>query len=155
MRRFYATGFNPEGEQVDAPERPFRRRAWRATLVPSREVLVRSLFLILALAVFSPGCTSTTKQHVEHHPDRPACMDAALELEDEAHKEVRLGVNRLHKEETAMHYDKALGLLRDARQLYEDELIAATGTPEAQRNAQGEIDRLDASIRRLSDEKPQ
>ncbi|MBL4846109.1 MAG: hypothetical protein JKY65_11325 [Planctomycetes bacterium] len=116
---------------------------------------MRSLFLIAILALVSVGCTSTGGADVEHHPDRPACMDDAIRLEDAAHKEVRLGVNRLTKEKKAMHYDKAMAFLREARQLYEDELLAATGTPEAQRNASSEIDRLDASIRRLSDEQPQ
>ena len=115
---------------------------------------MRSLLLIASLSLFSVACTSSGGSAVEHHADRPACMDAATELEDQAHKEVRLGVNRLKKEKRAMHYDLAMGYPRDARQLYEDELLAGKGTPESQRAAKIQIERLSDEIQRLHDEKP-
>lgn len=115
---------------------------------------MRSLFLIACLSLFSVACTSNGGAQVEHHPDRPACMDAATELEDKAHKEVRLGVNRLKKEKRAMHYDLAMGYLRDARQLYEDELLSGKGTPESRRSAEIQIERINEDIQRLHDEKP-
>lgn len=115
---------------------------------------MRSLLLIASLSLFSVACTSGNKNPVAHHPDRPDCMDSAIELEDMAHKEVRLGVNRLKKEKRAMHYDLAMGYLRDARQLYEDEVLAGKGTPESQRSANMQIERLSNEIQRLHDEKP-
>lgn len=117
---------------------------------------MRSLLLIALLSFGGVACTSRGEtSSVDHHEDRPLCMDEAIRIEDQAQKEVRNGHRRVKVEKKGEHYDRAIELLREARNLYEAELLTNKGTPERHRNIEAEIDRLEDEIYRLQVDRPQ
>lgn len=116
---------------------------------------MRSLLLIALLSLGGVACTSPQGSSVAHHEDRPLCMDEAVRIEDQAQKEVRNGHRRVKVEKKAEHYDRAIELLRAARNLYEAELLSGKGTPERDRNIKAELERLEDEIFRLQVDRPQ
>ena len=116
---------------------------------------MRSLLLIALLCFGGVACTTPQGSNVAHHEDRPRCMDEAVRIEDQAHMEVRNGHRRVKVETQAEHYDRAIALLREARNLYEAELLSGKGTPERDRNIHAELERLEDEIVRLQVDRPQ
>lgn len=116
---------------------------------------MRRMLLIAALCWGGVACTTPAASNVEHHEDRPRCMDEAIRLEDQAHEEIRAGHRRVKKEKKAEHYDRGKDLLRQARDLYAQELLTKGIAPERERNCQLELDRLEDELYRLQLDRPQ
>jgi hypothetical protein len=115
---------------------------------------VRTYLLTLALFVgAATGCASEAPAR-EHHEDQPKAFLQARQVEDQATTEIRHGNNTRDVGKRKEFYDRAIALMRRARRLYEDELINDPGTPEKRDNLDREINRLDAEIKRIHEERP-
>lgn len=117
-----------------------------------RSLLCSFLFLAPLGAL---GCaTSEPPPARPANEDQPRAFSEARRLEDQAIKSVKSAHQTRDVVKRQEFYDLALAQLRDARKLYEDELIRDPGTPERRRAIEAEMDRLSERIRRLHEERP-
>lgn len=111
------------------------------------------LSLCAGVALLVLGCQAPPPTRAPNE-DRPRCFVEARRLEDDATKEVALGNTTRDQKKRIELYDHAIELMRQARRLYEDELLKDPGTPERERSLRGEIERLDDEIERIHQERP-
>ena len=113
-----------------------------------------ALTLSLSLAPCLAGCATNTAPTEEFHEDTPSSYAKAQYLEEQAIKNERAANDTADTGKRREKLGLAMDQLRDARLLYENELIAGEGTPELQRNLEREISRLDARIDQLRLDRP-
>ena len=117
-----------------------------------RSLLCSLLFLAPLGAL---GCaTSEPPPARPANEDQPRALEQARQLEDQAINSVKSAHQTRDVTKRQEFYDIALGQLRSARKLYEDELISDPGTPERKRAIEAEMDRLSERIRRIHEERP-
>ncbi len=116
------------------------------------------LVLAGALAAGITGCVAEDDRQIGRemeNEDVPRCYQQARFLEERGLEALDEGSAVDKKSRRRELYDDAIRYFRDARQLYEDELIAAPeAPPERRRNAEREIERLDGMIMRTHKAKP-
>jgi hypothetical protein len=120
----------------------------------------RTFGLLLAAALSTlvgGGCVSsgTQSDHVSND-DVPRSYHRARFLEDRGLEAVDEGGDATKKPSRRRErYDDAIQFFKEARQLYEDELLSDPGAPpERRRNVELEIERLDGMILRTHKAKP-
>ena len=102
------------------------------------------------------GCASNTPSHPGRmdHEDIPDAYVRAQRLEEDATD----ALSKAHEKTTIPRkqefYDRALDRLREARLLYEAELIRDPGPPEKRKILEGEINRLSDRIAELHSQRP-
>lgn len=128
-------------------------------LRPVTEVLVRLAPLALTLALaLAPGCVAED-DHTIGRPmegeDTPRSYQRARFLEERGIEAFDKGSETQNMERRKVKYDEALHYFREARSLYEQELLDDAGAPpDRQANCQREIDRLDTLIQRTHRARP-
>jgi hypothetical protein len=124
-------------------------------------VNVSRLFGLLVAAAVSTvvvgGCVSsgTQSDHVQND-DVPRAYHRARFLEDRGLEAVDEASDATRKpSQRRERYDDAIQFFKEARQLYEDELLSdQAAPPERRRNVEREIERLDGMIMRTHKAKP-
>lgn len=118
-----------------------------------RSVLLAAL--LLAIPMTFAGCASDNggREHLENE-DLPESFHRARELENQAFEQVEKGNRRRHAGKRRQHFDSAIALLRQARDLYENELIENKGTVERRNTMEREMDRLSDEIAKLHKARP-
>lgn len=114
-------------------------------------LLLIALLVLPASLLGLAGCASTADdgRQTLNHPDVPKCRKRAQAIEKQALKEIRQGNQRVDQYKRKEHFNRAMGLLRDARQLNEDELISDPGSDVKSKNLRREITRLSNRIEEL------
>lgn len=118
------------------------------------------MFRFLATAVLLgslglSGCTATRSGDPRfEHEDVPESFERAQSIENEALKLVSNGNRTRHPGRRREFFSRAIHLLQEARQLYEDELVEKKGTPERQRTIEVEMDRISDQIAKLHKDRP-
>jgi hypothetical protein len=116
-----------------------------------RNAAIVSLLTAFALS----GCAAPENKDPRFdHVDVPDSFLHARDLENEALKLVADGNRIRHTRRRREHLSRAISLLKDARQLYEDELVENGGNPERQRTIEAEMDRISDHIERVHRERP-
>lgn len=131
-------------------------------MLPTRwGVIVSRLLGLLAAAALSTlvaaGCASSgTQSHHVSNDDVPRSYQRARFLEDRGLEAVDEAGDATRKpSQRRERYDDAIQFFKEARQLYEDELLSdPDAPPERRRNVELEIDRLDGMILRTHKAKP-
>ncbi len=117
-----------------------------------------SLVLAGALSAGSAGCIAQDDRQIGRemaNDDTPRCYQQARFLEERGLEAFEEGSAVEKKSRRRELYDDAIRYFKDARQLYEDELVTAPDAPpERRRNAEREIERLDGLIMRTHKAKP-
>ena len=120
--------------------------------------MARLHHLVLAgvLAVASPACTSNRPYGREmNHEDAPRCYEPARDLERRGIEAVEHGAARGDTEGRRDYYTRAIDYFRDARALFEEELLKdPEAPPERRANCEREIERLDELIRKTAKDRP-
>lgn len=125
------------------------------------EVTVSRLFgLVLsgALSLGVAACVAEDDRQIGRemtHDDVPRCYQRARFLEERGLEALDEGSAADKPSRRRELYDEAIRYFRDARALYEEELISSpSAPPERRRNAELEIQRLDDMIARTHKAKP-
>jgi hypothetical protein len=113
---------------------------------------------IFGALVLGPGCASQD-DHTVGRPmegeDTPRCYQRARFLEERGIEAFDKGSETQDLDRRKLKYDEALSYFRQARTLYEEELLSdATATPERRATCEREIDRLDTLIQRTHRARP-
>ncbi len=118
-----------------------------------RFALAAALFFAVPFALL--GCTSPTTgtEHLDNE-DLPEAFERARELENLANAQIAKGNGRKHPHKRREHFNHALHLLREARDLFEQEALENKGTPERQKTIEREMDRLSDQIEQLHKIRP-
>lgn len=116
------------------------------------------LLLAGALSAGITGCVAQDDRQIGRemaHDDVPRCYQQARFLEERGLEALDEGSATDKKSRRRELYDEAIRYFKDARQLYEEELVSAPDAPpERRRNAEREIERLDGMIARTHKAKP-
>ena len=119
--------------------------------------VVLALIVLVAPLLLS-GCAAQEDRErgrLMEHEDAPKSMQRARFYEEKALEQVRAGNSTKKPGKRKELYDDALDLFRQARQLYEDELLRdQNATPERKRNLRAEIDRLSDVIDQIHKDRP-
>ncbi|RMG15219.1 MAG: hypothetical protein D6731_08800 [Planctomycetota bacterium] len=114
-------------------------------------------FLLMAWLCWSvPGCASRAHT-LDRRPDledAPRCYAEAQELEARALTLIDRANRYRDERRRREHLDRALELLREARQLYEDELVAGPEGELQRTTCEQELERLSDRIAGLVRERP-
>ncbi|MDC3379316.1 hypothetical protein OAX78_03440, partial [Planctomycetota bacterium] len=103
------------------------------------------------------GCVAQEDRQIGRtidHEDAPRSLQNARQFEELGIDAVANARNTDDTRRKREYYDEALVNYREARQLYENELLDDRGTPEKQENLRAEIDRLSDEIERITRVKP-
>lgn len=110
---------------------------------------------VLLGAVGLSGCASNQSGDLRfEHEDVPDSFLRAREFENESLKLVASGNRTRHTGRRREFFNRAISLLREARQLYEDELVYRKSNDERQRTIEFEMDRISDRIAALYKDRP-
>lgn len=119
--------------------------------------LVCTLALLIAPAALAgglTGCASDGASARFENEDVPKNFVRVRQMEDYALEMVERGNQTRHPARRGEYFDRAINALREARLLYEDELIEEPGTPARQATIEREMERLSDHIARIHKERP-
>jgi hypothetical protein len=116
--------------------------------------LILVVALVLAVVAGPVGCASSSSGRVLDHEDMPRNFERVREMEDYALSLVERANRTRHPGRRRDLMTRALEHLKEARQLYEDELVEEPATPARQATIEQEMERLSDHIERIHKERP-
>ena len=109
---------------------------------------------VLLGALALSGCASGRGDPRWENEDVPESFLRAQDMENEALKLVSNANKTRHSGRRREFFSRAIYMLQEARQLYENELVGNKGTHELQRTIEREMDRISDDIARLHADRP-